>query len=55
MGMSRQQSFVLDPMTMVFTADDHPFFIKPSPYSTGQTLERFVHEDALKGVIDNAG
>lgn len=53
MGMSKQASYVLPPMTTVFTADDHPFFIKESPYSCGETVERFVHEDAIKGILEN--
>lgn len=52
MGMSKQASFRLEPMTKIFTPDDHPFFIKPSPYSEGEILERFVHEDAIKGIIE---
>ena len=53
MGMTKGVAHKLKPMTVVFTPDDH-ILIKPSPYSCGETVERFVHEDVIKGVIEDA-
>jgi hypothetical protein len=53
MGMTKGVAHKLKPTTVVFTPDDH-ILIKPSPYGTGQVVERFVHEDIIKGVIKDA-
>jgi len=52
MGMTKGVAHKLKPTTVVFTPDDH-MLIKPSPYGTDQVAERFVHEDIIKGVIED--
>jgi hypothetical protein len=51
-GMTKGVGHKLKPTTVVFTPDDH-MLIKESPYGTGQVVERFVHEDIIKGVIED--
>lgn len=53
MGMSKGQGFKAKPMDVIWLPDDHPFGIKPSLYSQGETVERYVHEDIIKGVIED--
>jgi len=53
MGMTKGVGHKLKPTTVVVTPDDH-MLIKPSPYGSGnQVVERFVHEDIIKGVIED--
>jgi hypothetical protein len=52
MGMTKGVAHKLKPTTVVVTPDDH-ILIKPSPHGTGQVVERFVHEDIIKGVIED--
>jgi len=53
MGMTKGVAHKLKPTTVVITPDDH-MLIKESPHGTGnQVVERFVHEDIIKGVIDD--
>lgn len=52
MGMTKGVAHKLKPMTVVVTPDDH-MLIKPSPYSSGEVVERFVHEDIIKGAIED--
>ena len=53
MGMTKGVGHKLKPTSVVVTPDDH-MLIKPSPYSAGEVVERFVHEDIIKGVIEDA-
>jgi hypothetical protein len=52
MGMTKGVAHKLEPTTVVITPDDH-MLIKESSYGTGQIVERFVHEDVIKGVIED--
>ena len=52
MGMTKGVAHKLKPTSVVITPDDH-ILIKESPYGTGQIVERYVHEDIIKGVIED--
>ena len=51
MGMMKWNAHVCKPMDKIILPDDHPWGVLESPYSGNHNIERWVHEDIIKGVV----